>query len=185
MSNISFISKIYEKVVLQQLVDYIDHSNLLCTSQTAYRPHHSTETLLLKTANDIILGLDKRYVSLPALLDLSSAFDTIDHNILLYRLHYLYGISGTCLSWFRSYLSNRRQSVANANRISSTKELHYGVPQGSVLGPILLIHYIQPLSNLIKRHSLSVHLFADDIKIETSILPRHVHSAISSVEICI
>ena len=182
VSNLSFISRIYEKVVLQQLVDYLNHNNLLCTSQSAYRPHHSTETLLQKTANDILLGLDKRHVSLLTLLDLSSAFDTIDHNILLNRLHYLHGISGTCLSWFRSYLSNRRQSVAIANCISSTKELHYGVPQGSVLGPFF---YIQPLSNLIKLHSLSVKLFADDIQIETSILPQHVHSAISSVEICI
>ena len=175
----------YEKVVLQQLVDYLNHNNLLCTPQSAYQPNHSTETLLLIAANDIILGLDKRHVSLLALLDLSSAFDTIHHSILLNRLSHLYGISGTCLSWFRSYLSNRRQSVAIANRISSTKEFHYGVPQGSVLGPILFVLYIQPLSNLIKRHSLSVHLFADDIQIETSILPQHVHSAISSVEICI
>ena len=185
VSNLSFISNIFYKVVLQQLVDYLNHNNLLCTSQSAYRPHHSTETLLLKTANDILLGLDKRHVSLLTLLDLSSAFDTIDHSIILNRLSYLYGISSTCLSWFRSYLSNRRQSVAITNRISSTKECHYGVPQGSVLGPILFVLYIQPLSNLIKRHSLKVHLFADDIQIKTSILPQHVHSAISSVETCI
>ena len=95
------------------------------------------------------------------------------------------GISGTCLSWTRSYLSNRRQSVAIANRISSTKELHYDVPQGSVLGPILFVLCMQSVSNLIKRHSLNVHLFADDIQIETSILPQRVHSAISSMEICI
>ena len=116
----------FKKVVLQQLVDYLSHSNHLCTSQSAYRPHHSTEKLLLKTANDILLSLDKRDVSSLPLLDLSSAFYTIDHNILFDWLHYLYGISGTCLSWFRSYLSNRRQSVAIASRISSTKELHYG-----------------------------------------------------------
>ena len=175
----------FEKVVLQQLVDYINHDNLLGTSQSEYRPHHSTETLLLKTASDILLGLDIEHVSLSTLLDLSSAFDTIDHSILLCRLNHLYEISGTCLSWFRSYLSNKRQSVAIAYHISSTNELHYVVPQGSVLGPILFVHYIQPLSNLIKRHSLSVHLFADDIHIEASILPKHVHSAISSVETCI
>ena len=143
------------------------------------------ETLLLKTVNDILLGLDKRHISLLTLLYLSSPFDTIDHNILLYKLSYFYGNSGTCLSWFRSYLSNRRQSVAIANRISSTKELHYGVLQGSVLGLILFVLYIQPLSNLIKRHSLSVNLFADNIQIETYILPQHVHGTISSVEICI
>ena len=97
----------------------------------------------------------------------------------------MYGISGTCLSWFHSYLSNRRRSVAIANHISPTKELHYGVLQGSVLGPTLFILYIQPLSNLTKQHYLCVHLFADDIQIKTSILPQHVHSAISSVETCI
>ena len=166
-------------------MDYINHNNLLCASLSAYRPHNSTERLLQKTANDMLLGLDKRHVSLLTLLDLSSTVDTIDHDILLDRLNYLYGISGTCLSWFRSYLSNRRQSVAIANRISPTKELNYGVPQGSILGPILFFLYIQPLSNLIKRHSLSVHLFADDIQIKTSILPQHVHSAILCVEICI
>ena len=72
-----------------------------------------------------------------------------------------------------------------ANHILLTKELHYGVPQGSVLGPILFVFCKQPLSNLIKRHSLSVHLFADDIQINTSILPQHVHCVISSVEACI
>ena len=139
VSNLSFISKIVEKVVLQQLVDYLNHNNLLCTSQSTYRPHHSTETILLIAANDILLGLDKRRISSLTLLDLSSAFDTIDHNILLDRLSDLHGISGTCLSWFRSYLSSRRQSVAIANHISSTKVLHYGVPQGSVFGPILFV----------------------------------------------
>ena len=96
----------------------------------------------------------------------------------------MHGISGTCLSWFRSYLSNTRQPVVIANHILPTKELHHGVLQGSVLGPILLVPYIQPLSNLIKRHSLSVHLFADDIQIKTSILPQHVQNDISSVETC-
>ena len=136
MSNLSFISKMFEKVVLQQLVDYLKHNSLLYIYQSTYRPHHCIETLLLRTANDIILVLDKGHVSLLTLLDLSSAFDTIDHNILLNRLNYLYGISDTCLSLFRSYLSNRRQSLAIANRISWTKELNYGVPLGSVLGPI-------------------------------------------------
>ena len=116
---------------------------------------------------------------------MSSAFDTSGHSILLIRPIYSYGISGTCLSWFRSYFSNRKQSVAIANLILSTKELHYDVSQGSLLRPILLVPYIQLHSNLIKRHSLSVHLFTDDFQIETSILPQHVHSAISSVEICI
>ena len=99
---------------------------------------------------------------------MSSAFHTIDHNILLNRLTYLYGISGT--SWFCSYLSSRSQSVAIANLISPTNELHCGVFLGSVLGPILFVLYIQPFSLLIKQRSLSVHLFADDIQIDIQIL---------------
>ena len=97
----------------------------------------------------------------------------------------MYGISGKCLLWIRSYLTIRRQSVAIANHISPTKEFHHSVQQGSVLVCILFVLYIQPLSILIKRHSLSVHLFADDIQIETTILTQNVLSAISSVEICI
>ena len=172
VSNVSFFSNFFEKFVLQQLVDYLDHNELLCTSQSAFRSHHSTETLLLKNANDFLIGLDKRHASLLTLLALSSAFDTIDHNTTLNWQNYLHGISGTCKLWFLTYLSNRRQSVTNANHISPTKELHHGVKKGSVLGPILIVFYIQPHSNLIKRHSLSVHLFADDIQIETSILPN-------------
>ena len=88
VSNLSFILIIFLKIVLQQLVDYLNHSNLLYTSQSAYWPHHSTETLLQKTANDIILALDRSHVSLVTLLDLSSAFGTIDHSIPLDSLIY-------------------------------------------------------------------------------------------------
>ena len=139
----------------------------------------------MKTANDILLGLAKRHISLLTLLDPSSAFDTIYHNMRLHKVDYLCGISGTYLSLFRSYFTNRRQSVTTATHISSPKELHNGIPQGSVLEPILFVPYMQPLSCLIKRNSLSVHLFVDDIQIETSTLPKNAHSAISSVETCI
>ena len=96
VSHLSFNTKILEKVVLQQLVDCLDR-NLLCTSQYVYRPHHRTEISLLRTANDILLVLNKRHIFLLILLDLSSAFDTIDDNILLNRLSCSSGISGTCL----------------------------------------------------------------------------------------
>ena len=141
----SFMSKNLEQVAIQQLVDYLNQSNFLCVSHSANRSRHRTETLLLRTANDILSDLDRRHVSLLTLLDLSTAFNTIDYSILLDRLGYLYGISGTCLSWLRSHLLNKRQLVAVANHISSTKVLHYGVSQGSFLGPISFVHYLQPL----------------------------------------
>ena len=92
------MSKITEKVVLQQLLAYLTEHKLICPSQSAYRPHHRTETALLKITNDILLVLDSSSVSLLTLLALSAAFDTIDHCILLNRLHHMNGISGTALS---------------------------------------------------------------------------------------
>ena len=99
------------------------------------------------------------------LLDLSVAFDTIDHNILCQRLEHLYGISGTPLSWFRSYLSNRTQTVTINNKLSQPTLLNFGVSQGSVLGPILFTSYTKPLTTLIRRHSISNQSFADDTQI--------------------
>ena len=104
------MSKITEKVVLQQLLAYLIEHNLICPSQSTCRPHHSTETALLKITNDILLALDSGNVSLLTLSDLSAAFDTTDHCILLDRLHHMYGFSGTALSWFSSHLTNRTQS---------------------------------------------------------------------------
>ena len=101
--------------------------------------------------NDVLHALDNGDVSLLTLLDLSAAFDIIDHNILLQRLEHLYGISGTPLNWFRFYLSNRTQTVIINNKLSQPSMLNFGVPQGSVLGPILFILYT-------KTHSTALHL---------------------------
>ena len=104
ISNLSFLSKATEKIVLSQLSAYLNANNLFPTSQPAYRPGHSTKTALLNVMNDILHALDNGDVTVVTLLDLSAAFDTIDH-ILCQRLEHRYGISGTPLSWFRSYLS--------------------------------------------------------------------------------
>uniref|UniRef100_UPI003AF4B0DC RNA-directed DNA polymerase n=1 Tax=Thiolapillus sp. TaxID=2017437 RepID=UPI003AF4B0DC len=185
VSNLSFMSKITEKVVLQQLLAYLTEQRLICPSQSAYRPHHSTETALLKITNDILLALDSGNVSLLTLLDLSAAFDTIDHCILLDRLQHMYGISGTALSWFSSYLTNRTQSVIVNDHISQVSSLSYGVPQGSVLGPILFILYTKPLSDLIQCHSIESQSFADDTQLQVSVPPSNIQSAISSLETCL
>ena len=144
-----------KKKVLSQLSAYVSSNNLFCSSQSAYRAGHSTETALLKVMNDILRALDDGNISVFALLDLSAAFDTIDHKILLDRLENLYGISGTALSWFKSYLTGRTQMVTIDNNSSKPSILCFGVLQGSVLGPVLFILYTKPLSNLNERHSIS------------------------------
>ena len=179
------MSKVTEKVLLQQLLACLTEHNLICPSQSAYRPHHSTETVLLKITNDILLALDSGNVSLLTFFDLSAAFDTIDHCILLDRLQHMYGISRTALSWFSAYLTNRTQSVIVNDHISQVLSLSSGVPQGSVLGPILFILYTKPLSDLIQCHSIKSQAFADDTQLHVSVPPSNIQSAISSPETCL
>ena len=185
VSNLSFMSKITEKVVLQQLLVCLTEHKLICPSLCAYRPHHSTETALHNITNDILLALDSGNVSLLTLLELSAAFDTIDHCILLDTLQHMYGISGTALSWFSSYLTNGTQSVIVNDHISQVSSLSHGVPQGSVLGPILFILCTKPLSNLIQCHSTESQSFVDDTQLQVSVPPSHIRSAISSLETCL
>ena len=111
VSNLSFISKLLEKVVSRQLVNYLDVSRLLPKFQSAYRADHSTETALLRVHSDLVAASDAGKISLIALLDLSAAFDTVDHAILLERLSTEFGLRGDVLSWIESYLTGRQQSV--------------------------------------------------------------------------
>ena len=106
--------------------------------------------------------MDEGKISVLLFLDLSAAFDTIDHEILLYRLHNVFGFGDTLLSWFQSYLENRTQTVVVHRKHSTPASLRNGVPQGSVLGPILFILYTQPLSNVITHYSVFHQMNADD-----------------------
>ena len=128
VSNLPFLSKILEKVVLAQLESHLSRNNLREVCQSAYRQNHSTETLLLSVTDSLLCKADNRLVSLLTLLDQSAAFDTIDHKILLNRLSYSFGISGTVFKWFISYLTNRTQSVSVGDLNSLPLPLKYGVP---------------------------------------------------------
>ena len=110
--------------------------------QSSYRQHHSTETALLKVMNDVLLKMNSQHVTLMILLDLSAAFDTVDHNILLERLRRDVGIRGKVLDWFSSYLLNRSQQFSIDGSLSRQFPLHCGVPQGSCLGPLLFVIYL-------------------------------------------
>ena len=180
-----FLSKITEKIVLLQLSQHLKSNSLLYPLQSAYCLGHSTETALLKIVNDLPAALDVNHISLLSLLDLSADFDTIDHSILLSRLHHTFGISGTALSWFQSHLSDRTQVVYVSGVSCAPAALNFGVPQGSVLGPILFVLYTHPISEIVSYQSLSHHSFSNDNQLYKSgnitQLPEIIHSTQSCI----
>jgi hypothetical protein len=139
--------------------------------QSAYRAAHSTETALLKVLNDLLTSVDNGDAVILALLDQSAAFDTIDHGILLDRLSARFGVSGLALTLFTSYLDKRQQSVSVKGVSSFPTPLIYGVPQGSVLGPILYILYNSPMHEIAASFGISDHYFADDSQEYDSFTP--------------
>ena len=185
VSNLPFISKIVEKAVCSQILNHLKSNDLLVKHQSAYRKLHNTETALVKIQNDLLISADKKEISVIALLDLSAAFDTIDHTILLKRLENFFGFDGTVLNWLNSYLSGRSQCVKIDNVTSDPTPLSFGVPQGSVLGPILYTLYTTPLGNIIKNHNLNYHMYADDTQLYLSIEPTNLSDLIHSFEKCI
>ena len=171
ISNLSFVSKLIERAVANQLLDHINKNSLDVKFQSAYKKFHSTETALIRVQNDLLMAMDGKKISILVLLDLSAAFDTVDICILLERLQTCFGITGTVLSWFRSYLSDRCQRILIKDQHSSFGFLKCGVPQGSVLGPILFSMYIFPISMIIDNYGLGYHLYADDSQLYLSLEP--------------
>ena len=138
ISNSSVVSKLLERIVHRRMSDFLRLHDLLPRLQSAYRRHRSTETAVLKVLSDILHAIDTGDLSVLA-LDLSAAFDTVDHGILLQRLETSFGVGGLVLDWYRSYLTNRLQYVCRGTSCSAARKMWFGVPQGSVLGPFLWI----------------------------------------------
>ena len=185
ISNLSFLSKILEKIVAKRLNAHIEEHLLSNHVQFAYKRFHSTETAILKIHNDITCNMDKGKVTALTLLDLSAAFDTIDHSTLLERLHVHFGISGTVCQWFKSYISNRQQRVHIDGSLSCPQDLHFGVPQGSVLGPFLFCLYTTSISQMINTHDVSHHMYADDTQVYIELSQSDTHKSISSLSDCL
>src|SRR4029077_11756432 len=181
ISNLNFISKFLERIIQSRLISHLNSFTSIAAFQSAYRPSHSTETALLRIQNDLLLVINEHRVSALILLDLSAAFDTIDHKILLKRLSSFYGISGSALDLLSSYLSNRTQSVSINSCSTSPSPVPTGVPQRLVLGPLLFTLYTSPISQLFKNSSVNYHLYADDTQLYISFLPSDVESSLSII----
>ena len=170
-----------ERAVSDQILVAAERSGNLEPLQSAYRVGHSTETALLKVKSDFLTAIDKDEAVCLVMLDLSTAFDTVSHELLLNHLKFRFGICDTALAWIKSYLSERTQSVSIDDRngitiISDKASLSCGVPQGSVLGPILFTLYMSPLGDICRANDILFHSYADDSQNYLSFQPKQIKS---------
>jgi len=162
------MSKVAERIVVEKLVSHLQEHDLLPRLQSAYRRHHSTETALLRVLSDIYTAADRQDVTLLGLLDLSAAFDCVDHDILARRLQQSFGICGKALAWLQLFLHGRTQQVCYNCQLSTVVELLFSVPQGSILGTLLFLLYTAELFAIISSAGLVGHSYANDTQVYIS-----------------
>ena len=165
ISVIPIISKVFERIVYNQLFHYLDDNKLLLGCQSGFRSLHSTLTALLEATNAWSVNIDNGLLNGVVFIDLTKAFDTIDHEIILRKMSYL-GVDQAAIKWFSSYLSGRTQRCNVSGKLSSARTLSCGVPQGSILGPLLFLIYINDLPNSLR--GAVPRMFADDTNLTLS-----------------
>jgi hypothetical protein len=182
ISNLSFISKTLERLVSRRFTKHSDEQGLFSDTQSAYRENYSTETALVRLHNDIVTAIDHGEVGALVLLDLSAAFETVDHTILIDVLRERFGVEADALSWMMSYLRNRSQTVSVGSNFSTVRPVLCGVPQGSVLGPKQFIAYTDEIANIFSVRNVSHYAYADDSQGFRSALPSDVNPIVLSLQ---
>ena len=185
ISNLSFLSKLTEKAALSQLCPYIESNNLLPPYQSAYRKYYSTETATIKVVNDILWNMERQNITSLVAMDLSAAFDTVDHSILLEVLESCFGIQNNALNWLNSYLQPRYMHVKINNTNSEPQHLPFSVPQGSAAGPILYTAYASTMQHAINKFNTKISGYADDHIIYNGFPPSSATTVLNSQESCI
>ena len=185
ISNLNNISKIIDHLFLSQFYPHVTSSPNFNHLQSAYRPHHSTEIALLQTFDDIFCSADRSQSTLLVSLDLSTAFDTIDHSRLLSRLSTSFGVRGAALAWLTSYLTNRTQTVRIGSVTSEPSICLSGVPRGSVLGPIVFSLFISPIGQIVSDFGISHQQYANDAQLYISLKSATAGTSISNLETCL
>ena len=178
VSNLPFLPKVLEKIVLARYNDHCDRYNLIPSFQLAYRPKHSCETSMVKLVNDLLWSMERKEATAVAVIDLSATFDMVDHNILIDLLHETFGTGDKALRWFQSYLKNRYCKVKIGKDYSEKKSLNFSVPQGSCVGPDLYLSYAASVSDVVSDVSeegdprpINIIGFADDHAMKKSFIP--------------
>ena len=178
ISILPVLSKVYEKVILHQLNDYIEKSSVYNSTQSGFRKGHLTQTLLLKFRDDIQKVLNRNEITMPAMIDYSKAFDTIDHESLIRKLASL-NFSNSSIKIILNYLTNRKQYVQVNDKQSTQLPIYFGVPQGSILGPVLFNICVAKLSRCIASNSIQ---YGDDTNIYKSSSEANTMSTIRALE---
>ena len=184
ISNLVTISKVLERLFLSRLKDHISQCSNFTQFQSAYRQYHSTDTAMLKILNDVYTTADGQRSTCLVALDLSAAFDTLDHATIIDRLRHTFGIESSAIDWLTSYLTNRSQFVMFGDVLSPPTNCSIGVPQGSVLGPILFSLFISPVAGVISNFGISFHQFADDTQLYIGVDPKSIVESLDILDKC-
>ena len=190
ISNLNIFGKILKRLAISRFFPHISKSPSFSPLQSAYRKFHSAETALLKLTNDIMESIDSGEITIPTALEMSTAFDTLDHITLLHRLQHTFGLSGHAISCIRSYLADRSSFVEIYSSSSPSTTILTGVHQGSVLGPLLFVLFISPVANVInsdqsnQNNTVSFNQYADDTQLYIGSNSSSLTSQIASIESC-